>query len=167
MACDLRLYDISYASLVSTSVQMIAVNTVSMHTTITSAFNGSLGGGAYGAHLAFPTGLFVYQIAILDTYRVYGNVTIPSLNGNRAGQLEVVLRRLPPATGTGIVVNTYAQLAGYVAGQPNWSTENRQAVFGVVSALSSVRGASDPMLRDFIGNCEYSLNLLGINPAII
>jgi hypothetical protein len=169
MACDVRLYDSSYSSLTSGSIQLVPVDTSSgLPTTIIAAVpNGHLGGGVYGARLSFTPYHCIYQVAITDSARVYGSVTIPNLYGNIAGQLEIVLRRVPPATGGSLVVRAMGQLRGYLATQLSWSNENRDAVIDVVNSLSSLRGSTDPTLRDFIGNSEYILGLLGIDPAIV
>jgi hypothetical protein len=169
MTCDIRLYDSSYNALSSNSVQLVPVDTSSGPPTTLSAAvqNGWLGGGAYGAHLSFAPSPCVYQVAITDSNRVYGSVTIPSLNGNIAGQLEVVLRRVPPRTSGGVVVRNLGQLRGYLANQLSWSDENRNAVLDIVSSLGLLRGSNDPTLRDFIGNSEYMLGLLGIDPSIV
>jgi hypothetical protein len=46
-----------------------------------------------------------------------------------------------------------------------WSDEQRNAVLDVASALSSLRGAQDPISRDFIGNFETILFDRGIDPT--
>jgi hypothetical protein len=128
LACDVRLYDASYASLTA-SVQLVAVDTST--------------GPA-------PTNL---TGAVTNTT---GTVV--------AGQLEVVLLRLPPATSGSIAVNTASQLRGYVAGQA-WPIEQKEAVLGVALALSSMRGAADPISQYFVQIYEQTLEERRIRPG--
>jgi len=169
MSCDVHTYDTSYVALKSKTVQLIAIDTSSSGAPINLTavvINGPpLGGTYYGAQLSFGLTSCVYQVAITDSARIYAGVTIPSLNGNVDGELEVVLRRLPPKTPAGAVVRTSTQLIAYLADQP-WSFEQRSAVLDVVHALVSIRGWEDPIAREFIANYEQTLRERGVDPAI-
>jgi len=162
MTCDVRLYDTGYTTL-STSVQVIAIN--SSITTRPNLCTAVPTGIAGFAHLAFPSTRCVYEVSVSDPSRTYGHVLIPSLNGNVAGQLEIVLKRLPPPTlGGGVFVTSASQLTGYLAAQ-GWSDEEREAIFGVGSALIVVRQATSPTYQYLFGLYQYTLEERGISTS--
>ena len=84
---------------------------------------------------------------------------------NVAGQLEVVLKRLPPPTsGGGAFVTSASQLTGYLAAQ-RWSDEQQQAVLDVGSAVIVVRRGTGPTYRYLFGLYQYTLEERGISPS--
>jgi hypothetical protein len=153
MACDIRLYDSVFASLTA-AVQVVPINTsaTGRPNLCTAVTNGSSG----SVHLPFPITRCVYQVAVVDPARVYGGVTIPSLNGNVAGQLEVVLRPLPTASpGGGAAITSTTQLASYMVSQ-GWTDLQRAAVLDVANALRLLRPSLDPIVRYFVSVLEYT-----------
>jgi hypothetical protein len=162
MPCDVRVYDTGYAAL-STSVQVIAINSsvATRPNLCTAVQTGTTG----FAQLPFSLTQCVYEVSISDSSRTYGHVLIPSLNGNVAGQLEVVLKRLPPPTsGGGAFVTSASQLTGYLAAQ-GWSDEQQQAVLDVGSAVIVVRRGTGPTYRYLFGLYQYTLEERGISPS--
>ncbi|HUB14001.1 MAG TPA: hypothetical protein VMB34_18775 [Acetobacteraceae bacterium] len=172
MSCLIKLYEINTSSppaqldLTAGTVELVAVDEATHTNCCGVQTNGLLTARGYGADLPFGAASFVYQVAIVDTALVYGGVTIPSLSGNTAGDLDVVLYKLPPPGTGGTPATTAAQARNRVLTNALWSVEQRLAVLSVMNALGALRGVTTGPLLNFIDRHGLALSARGINPAL-
>jgi hypothetical protein len=163
MPCNVRLYDTGYTALTA-SMQVIPIDvSTAGRPNLCAVVHSSSAGLAY---LNFNLAQCVYQVSISDPQRSYGHVLIPALNGNVAGQLEIVLNRLPPPStgGRGAAVTSASQLSSFMVSR-SWSNEQQAAVLGVVNALVLVRGAAGQTSQYLEGLYSYTLEERSISPS--
>jgi len=173
MSCRIKLYEASltlprsHVSLRSRTVQLVAVEQVSLGDCCPVQTNKRLIGGGYGVDLPFIPASFVYQIAILDTAQIYAGATVSNLNGAVPGNLEVVLFQLP-TSGVGVMQasGTAATVRSAVLTHPSWSPDGKQAVLSVMNALGSLRGTAASPVLGFITHYERALMDRGIEPGL-
>lgn len=169
MSCRVKIYDTAHKPLASSRIDLVAVDQGTRRNCCAPISNGSLGVAHYGANLAFSTGTFVYQVAVVDLARVYAGLTVPGLNGNVAGDLDVVLYPLPTSSGGGTGgasgATTAAQVFTYID-QSSWTAYEKQGLRSVIFALMQLRGSTDQVVLGFIAQYEESLSRYGINASL-
>lgn len=168
MACRVKIYDTAHKPLASSRIDLVAVDQGTRRNCCAPVSNGSLGVAHYGANLAFSAGTFVYQVAVVDLARVYAGLTVPGLNGNVAGDLDVVLYPLPTTSGggTGGSRATTAAQVFIDIDQSSWTPYEKQGMRSVIFALMQLRGSTDPVVLGFIAQYEESLSRYGINASL-
>ncbi len=172
MPCRTKLFKISTGSppsnvaLASASVELLAVDQMTLANCCAVQTNTSLGGGTYGADLPFTASAIVYEVAIVDTATTYAGATVKNLNGDVAGDIDVVLFKLPPP-GSGPGGRSAAQVRSNVGAYGAWTTEQKVAVLSVIDAYASLRSAAALDVQRFVGICARTLEERGIDPAVI
>jgi hypothetical protein len=174
MGCKVRMYEDSgnqssaHSNLVSSTVQLIAIDESTRKNCCAAVQNGSLAGtGKYGADLTFSLSAIVYEVAIADLALIYAGTRVSNLNGNMQGDIDVVLFKIPPASiGIGATATNAAQMRQLVLAHRTWSPNEKLAILNLMDALSSLRGTSAPALMSFIDNYSTALARQGIGPNL-
>ena len=176
MPCLTKLYEPvgtsppAHIDLNSTTVDLVAVDQATRANCCPVQPNRQFNpGGPYGANLVFTAAAIVYQVTIVDTLGVYAGATVPNLNGDTPGDIDVVLLKMPPTSpGTSVAPAgaTAAQVRAAILVFPPWTRQHRLAMLCVIDALGSLRGTPSAAMRDFIAVYERHLNDRGINPAL-
>lgn len=180
MSCQVRLYDSSFVDLCLNSIQIAAIDQgpppvnccpVQSNQTV-RAPSGQVG---CGADLAFNQGTFVYQIAIHDPSGAFAGTTLPDLNGNIDGGLDVVLYSAPPPgshQGQIRAPASTAEVSVFIEEQPFWTGENKMAVRSVARGISSLMQSVirfvevDNVVFAFAQGYALFLDDRGIDPSI-
>jgi hypothetical protein len=168
MSCDVRVYDINASPLPWATLEFTAIETDPAHLANLSqpVSNTAISNTKFGASLNFHAKKCIYLVAIMDLANTYGPLTISSLNGNEPGQLDVIVKKVPPQRRGGIAVSSSSQLVSFMNGQ-GWSREQQGAILDVITALTSMRGgrtSPSPNVHVFIARCEELLLTRSIDP---
>lgn len=175
MSCLVKLFEPNSASppahvsLTPSSIELVAFDQTTLTNCCGVQKNAGLSAGGYGALLPFGASSIAYGIAIVDTHSVYGGITISSLSGTTAGDLDVVLDRVPGTRiagaggGTGVTA-TQVRLA--VLRDSFWTPGEKRAVLSLIDALSALRGATTFPMIGFVHHYEVTLRDRGIDSAL-
>jgi len=169
MSCLTKLYENvagAHMDLTASSIDLVAVDQSTFANCSSVCGNAGLpaSGGRYGANLSFTPATIVYQVAVADSSGVYAGATITNLNGDLAGDVDVVLFKLPPPTTSGATGATAALVRSAVLAHQTWTAAEKTAVFSVMHALGSLRGATNPTVTNFVRRYEEELRNRGIDP---
>jgi hypothetical protein len=77
---------------------------------------------------------------------IYAGATAPNLNGARPANLDVVLFKLPTRESRIATARNAVQVRTAIVTNPYWSSDERQAVLGVMNELGSSRGTATPLV---------------------
>jgi hypothetical protein len=172
MSCNVKLFEPNSASppvhetLKAAVIELLAVNEATKANLSSLETNKALNASAtsHGADLQFNKDSIVYQVAISDPTGVYGGTTITSLTGTTDGDLDVVLEKVPQTRSTSAGgAGSAAQARQAVLNDLSWTAGEKQAVLSLMNAVGSLRGASTPLVVQFLRRFEVALENLGID----
>lgn len=172
MTCLARLYEPNghtptrHVDLTSTSVQALAVDQGTLSNLCHVQNNASLPGGGYGVQLSFSPSDLVYQVALNDPTSIYAGFTVLNLNGRAAGNLDLVVHRLPTSRTSGSMTSP-VQARAAVLTEPFWSEAEKIGVIGLMTAYSLLQRSTDPTVQNFTKQYAISLDRLGIDFTIL
>jgi len=173
MPCLTKLLETSgspaaHVSLTAATIELVAADQASLTHLSNVETNKPLTAGGFGALLQFNTASITYQVAIVDTAKIYGGVTIANLSGTTSGDLDVVLEKLPTTPGPGGAATgaTASQVRQLIRAHVMWTPTERQAVLRVIDALTSLRGTTSVPLLVFVSIYEMILRDCNVDPTV-
>jgi hypothetical protein len=129
----------------------------------------------WGVELNYPSGRTPVDILVLDPSYTYPGNSLRYLNGDLSDEVYMDLLQLPSGPGGGKlpISATLPAINKYINESPNWSTEGKEAVRGLIFNYAHIIGSvgGDARKRSALGgiakNWELAAQRIGVPQSVL